>query len=120
MDKKDNQIIASIIICHHDGDARYMYEVEGQNDEYYCGASESKVRAILEPATVDVLMSELNKLGVKIEDKKSIVKVADKFYDELRKRKGGRIVYSDRPFYQGFYKVFEYLEPSGTLQKLGL
>ncbi len=117
---KSKMIEASLIICHHSEDCRILKQVKGSGSTYYCGPNESRVEVHAIKATAKMLKVALADLSIIIDDEASILKVADKFYDELISRKGSRIVWINEAFYQGLYRVTKYNASKKVLKKLCL
>lgn len=96
---------ATLVICNHDNGARWLKEIEGYGDRYISdGRTEKTKKVLIKPATDELLMEEIHKLGFIVD--LEIISVRDAteiLLKQLITIKDGRLAYSagrDQGFYQ--------------------
>jgi hypothetical protein len=94
---------------HYNINARVLYEREGTNDGiFFSGGQKMLLQSVIvKPATISLLRSELDKIGIKIQDDSTVKKVSNRFSEELSGINGGKIAVSKNG--KEFYEIVEIL-----------
>lgn len=97
-----NTTKATLVICTNG--KRYIKEIEGSGDIYIADPSEETRQVIIIPASGELLLEEIHKLGFFVDTNIiSVLDAANMLKGKLISMKGVKLAYSNSPI-PGFYK----------------
>jgi hypothetical protein len=94
-----------LIICHHSKDYRELHDLHR-----YSGANETEKIVEVQPASLELLQTELEKLKIKVRDPETITIVAAKFHEELVTLPGGKLAWDNLSEESDFFEIIKYYD----------